>query len=624
MKKAFGPIFGETIEQSKRTSSLVDQGVLKNSMSWGLQLEESKKQPISVWRLLPIYLFFLVSFFVLGAKAFSLQVIQGSNFATQAEGNHVRIVTTHAARGAILDRNGKILAQSKPGFRLAIDPQTFPEDNQEVLGLLSDLTKMSKNEIAELAKKAQENEFVTLKNSIDHSTAIAIEAQNEKLPGVLLEISPLREYLWGPIMAPILGYTSEVSKEDLAKQGTAYIPGDKVGRVGAEAAFETRLRGANGYELIKVDAAGKKEGSLVKTNPISGNDVTLSIDGDLNKFIYDELVKAVKTSKGRSGAAVALNPKTGEVLAMVSFPSYDNNLFAKGLTQKEFDFLFGDPSHPLINRAISTSLPPGSTFKLFVSAAALESGKITKDTRIQDTGFINLGGIIYNNWLWTERRGTDGMVDVERAIARSNDIFFYRVGQMIGEEKIGQYAHLFGFGEKTGIELPGETLGLVPSPEWKLSTRGEPWYPGETLNISIGQGDTLATPIQLAVATSAIANGGNLVRPTILPTNTPDIVRKSFVKRETLKTIQEGMIQNQKGDGNVGWIFGAFPISTAGKTGSAEAGGKQNSHAWYTVYAPVENPRIVFTMVVENGGHGSEVVGPVAKKTLEWFFKNRN
>ncbi|MDP2671125.1 MAG: penicillin-binding protein 2 [bacterium] len=624
-KDKLGPVFAENIEQAERKSRLVDNDQLKESIVWGTEKESlyTSKQ-ISPWRVLPLYLFFLISFLALSAKAFSLQVIQGGSFLNEAEGNHVRIVTTHAPRGAILDRNGKILSQSKPGFSVVIDPQSWPENYSKEIKELAKLLKVRAGQIEKKIKASNGSDLIQIRSNIDHATAISLQAQEEKFPGVLVEINPLREYLSPKIFSPIIGYTSETSEEDLKDLSKAYQPGDKVGRVGAEAAFEDRLRGANGYDLIRVDAGGKRAGTLVHTEAVSGNDITLSIDSDLQKFIYERVKNAMKVSKGKSAAVVAMNPKTGEILSMVSFPSFDNNLFAKGLTQNEFTRLFNDPNFPLLNRALSSGFPPGSTFKLVMAAAGLETGTVSPETKFVDTGFLRLGTITFQNWLWREKHRTDGTINITRALARSNDIYFFRLGQKLGVDNIDKYAALFGLGEKTGVELPGEAAGLIPSPTWKQETKGLPWYPGETLNVSIGQGDTLVTPLQLASVTSAIANGGNLLRPTILPTKTADYQRKNFLKPKTLGVIVDGMIGNQRGDGNTGYLFHNFPIPTAGKTGSAETGLAKKIDGWYTVFAPVKNPEIVITTLVERGNaHGGEIWGPEVKKILQWWFEHR-
>jgi penicillin-binding protein 2 len=625
--KKFGFVFPEVVEIGKRRKNAPGWWQLHQAQEWesGGDLNESGKKPsrTSPWRSAFIYLVFLAATILLAARSFDLQIIQGRVFLGQAEGNRIRLQVDHAPRGVIFDRNGKLLAQNIPGFRLSVEPKSLPnEKRRSVISKLAGILEVTPSSIEDKLK-SKENE-ITLTSDLDPDKALIIEAESKNLPGINLEVSPIRYYPYKEITASILGYTAEADKNDLSRKlAIPYSLGDKVGKDGVEETMEETLRGINGYQLVKVAASGEKKGEIYQSEPKPGGNITLSIDVDLQKFVYDALESEVKEDKANGASAVVLDPSTGEILALVSIPSYDNNVFSNALTSQEYQSLISNPDNLLLNRAIGSAYPPGSTFKMVTAAAGLETGAITADTKFVDPGYITLGSHIFQNWLWIDHHETEGALNVVRAIARSTDTFFYLLGQKIGEGAIAYYAKKFGLGQKTGVELPGETAGLIPTPAWKISAKGEPWYPGDTLNTSIGQGDVLVSPLQLSMVTAAFANGGKLLAPTILKTNSPKIVREDFLKKETIETVREGLYQDTIGDGNVGWLFGSYKIPSAGKTGSAESG-QERPHAWYTGYAPYLNPKIVVTVQVEYGGNGSEVSAPVVKDIFNWWFTNRN
>jgi penicillin-binding protein 2 len=354
---------------------------------------------------------------------------------------------------------------------------------------------------------------------------------------------------------------------------------------------------------------------------VAGNDITLSIDIEMQKFLYEQLGQTLKDKGGEGASAVVQDPNTGEILALVSTPSYDNNIFSGKLSNESYLALVNHPGHLLLNRPVSSSFPPGSTFKLVVSAAGIETGKINKDTKITDTGFVTLDNITFNNWLWLGAQKTEGDIAMVRAIARSNDTYFYKLGQILGEETIATFAHQFGMGEKTGVQIIGETPGLVPTAEWKEKTFNQVWYPGETLNYAIGQGYLLVSPLQLNRMTMVFANGGKLLQPTILHNGEVLVTRSDFLKPESISVVREGMFQNTVGDGNVSYLFNSFRIKSAGKTGSAESGGENKPHSWYTAYAPWEAPKVAVTVMFERAGHGSEISAPIVKSLFNWYFK---
>ena len=616
-----GVLFGESIQGLENKLRLPKDRQVANSLHWDEEEPMQESNQISSWRLVPVYVVAALVFVGLVGRAFSLEVINGSSFLNKSEGNSVQIQITHAPRGIIYDRNGKVLARNKPGFRIAVRKIDLPKSWQ---GAVAEVAELIKADAASWEKKISESkqDSVTVATDLTNEQIISLRANEEKYPWLDIEVYPIREYPYGEATAQLLGYTSEASVEDLQqKTATPYTAGDQVGKAGVEASFESALRGANGYNLIKINSQGKRQGSLFETGAVAGNDITLSIDIDLQKYVYDQLTEELKNNGGRGASAVVQDPGTGEVLALVSIPSYNNNIFSGKLSNTDYQNLVNNPGHLLLNRPISSSFPPGSTFKLVVASAGLETGTIKKDTKITDTGFIKLGDITFNNWLWLDHHRTEGDISVVRAISRSNDTFFYRLGQMLGVETIASFARQFGLGEKTGIELPGETPGLVPDSAWKEATFNQVWFPGETLNFAIGQGYLLISPLQLNRITSVFANGGKLIRPTILHNGETKIERQNFLKPDTIAIVREGMYQNTVGDGNVSYLFNSFNIKSAGKTGSAESGGQNRSHAWYTAYAPFDIPKIAVTIMFERSGNGSEVSAPIVKKIFSWYLK---
>ena len=626
MKRKFFPgvLFGENIEKNKSRGSLPSRDRLDRADKWvGKGLFELSSNTsvtkVSRWRVALLYIFFALALTALLVRSFELQVIEGDSFLGKAEDNRYKVRIAHAPRGVVYDRNGKVLARNTPAFNVALDTNSLPEeDEEEVIKKLSQILELSISEIKDSLKQ-ETGDSIIIKSNISHETALTLETK--EMPGVEVEVNPRREYPYAETLAHLIGYTSEVSRDELENPySTPHQLGDRVGRAGVEKSFEDILRGANGYDLIKVDALGKKQGSLVTTRPIAGNDITLSIDADLQKKVSTTLKKWLKNSGSRAGSALVSNPYTGEILALVSYPSFDNNIFEEGLTQKKYSSLTNDKDKPLLNRAIGASYPPGSTFKLVTAAAGLESGNINPETLIVDTGFVKLGDQVFNNWLWLDHGEKEGAINVVRAIARSNDTFFFKLGQMVGERAIQDMAKKFSFGSTTGVNLPSETAGLVPTEQWKLDTKGEVWFPGETLNLAIGQGDLLASPLQLSIVTSAYANGGRVIKPTVLKVDEPEVIRSNFLSSRTINTVRAGMYGNTRGDGNVSYLFNSFKIKSAGKTGTSESGTKK-PHAWYTAYAPYDKPEIVVTVMAEHAGHGSEVSAPATKEILKWYFK---
>lgn len=559
-----------------------------------------------------LVVFLLVVIGLIAARIFYLQIANGSYYRTLSDSNRIKTTTIHAPRGVIFDRNGIPLVYNTPGFRQMIDGKT---------------------------------------KLISRDTAIQLLSKGEK--GI--EVDVHRQYPYTDTFAHVVGYVGQISTEELkTPEFSGYNGGDLIGKIGIEKQYEHTLVGVDGKTLDEVDSMGQKVRTLGQTDPIPGKDITLTLDAKLQVAAY----KALPTDK--KAAVVVTNPK-GEVLALVSKPSFDPNLFTQDDTYKvasdsayksvEQILLDGD-NQPLLNRPIGGVYPPGSTYKLLVAAAGLENKVFDTNFEVEDTGVINLGTFSFSNWYYTEYGGKDGMVNVIKAVKRSNDIFFYKVAGMIGVDKISDLSRKFELGKKLGIDIEGEQAGVVPDEEWKQKEIGEPWYLGDTYHYGIGQGYLLTTPLQVNGWTQAIANGGVLYRPHLLKDAGTQVLASNLLHRSTVEDIKEGMIEACQPTG-VAWPLFDFKVqnprlkidgvnftevpqatesaqfndyrhvTVACKTGTAQHGGLDTPpHAWITLFAPAVNPQIVVTVLVESSGEGSNVAGPVAKKILEeWFSR---
>lgn len=580
----------------------------------------------------PRWIFFLVvlvvSTLIAVARLVDLQLIRGGYFRELAEGNRIRRIPIKAPRGEILDRNGKVLARNIPVYKLA----EFSSG-----GVITKTTPISREE------------------------ALARQTRGET--DIIIDVA--REYPLGKAAAHVLGYVNEISQEEIGKSpkcsetetrnlisGTrnlGYELGDLVGRMGIEAQYECLLRGVNGEELIEVDTRGRLVRRLGRKEPVPGKTIKLSLDRSLQEAAYTALIKerdrdgdgVVETVTVR-GAAVVQDPETGEVLALVSAPSFDPQNISR-----EYSALANDPSMPFFNRAIGGAYHPGSTFKIVVAAAGLEDGKIDANYTFDDPGIIRIGSFSYANWYFTQYGRKEGVIDLPRAIARSTDTFFYKLGEMVGVDRLASWGERFGLGVKTGIDLPGEARGLVPNSEWKKQARGERWFLGNTYHMSIGQGDITASPLQINMVAGIIAAGGRKCQPHLLlddglqnaKRNTQKVECEDLnLKPETRNLITRGMI-GACSTGGTAFPFFNFTPQVACKTGTAETNKKGVTHAWLTAFAPAAaeamagkpaatdsaeiRPEIVVTALVEEGGEGSRVAAPVVRDILDYWFKNK-
>lgn len=579
--------------------------------------EQSVVTPrFSQWRVTIVLIIACVLGAITFGRLFYLQILHGSTLRARSDANRLLAKTIHAPRGIIYDRNGKQLVHNTPAFvRIA-------------------------------QGKAQ---------LVPYEEALELEATQSG--DLSLEVQAVRSYSEKEVLAHVLGYTSEISEEELRdkKLHGTYQLGDRIGRDGIELAYEEYLRGVDGATFMEADATRKVMREVSETRPQEGNSLLLTIDLDLQKASFEALKAGLEKAGSCCGVVVAQKPSTGEILAMASLPSYDNNVFSGKLSPGQYEALLQDQSRPLFNRAIAGAYPPGSIYKIVTSAAGFQSGKLTASTRIEDTGVITLGQFRFPNWLYLSQGRTEGEMDVVKALKRSNDIFYYRVGEWVGADYLAQVAKRWGLGKKTGIDLPGEVAGLVPDSKWKEKVKDEVWYPGDTYHVAIGQGDNLETPIQLNVISAAVANKGHAFKPYIvqkvitkegkvLKTNLPQKFLDDLLDQRQMQLIRQGMkAACEDNPPGTGWPFFDFGITqyekTADatqaaqvkkrievgcKTGTAEFGHPQNkTHAWFTVFAPYENPEIVMTVLLEAGGEGSNVAAPVAKEVLEKYFSDK-
>ncbi len=536
----------------------------------------------------PFYILVVVVLLVFVGRLFSLSVVHGAENKELSEGNRISLLKTEAPRGRIFDRNGGILAQSQTSYVLEKDGHDTVITNQQV----ADLEKQG------LAGENFKGDLGQIKQGVK------------------------RVYTLGDVTAHVLGYTSVANSSDF-ENNPNLSKINSVGRLGVEQAYDSFLQGKPGEKLIEVDATGNKISILDDAKAVSGRDLHLTLDSNLQKIAFDALKKQTDKIGTKKGAVIVQNPQTGEVLALASAPSFNPFDIGKSM---------GDPNQPFFDRAIQGVYPPGSVFKLAVAMAGLSSGKITPDTEIEDVGKFEFSGTTFSNWYFNQYGKTDGVIKIDRAIARSNDIFFFKAAQMVGIEDLHKLLVKLGFGQVTGIDLPGEAFGLVPDGVWKKSTLGEDWYPGDTMHLGIGQGFLLTTPIQINQMTSYVASG-KLTKPYVVSkidagAGSGEINFKGNVKGENLVdskfvgVVRSGMEQACQ-SGGTGVPFFNAPYKVGCKTGTAEKT-LGDPHAWFTAYAPFDKPAVSITVVVENGGEGSVVAGPVAREILDWWVKNRS
>jgi penicillin-binding protein 2 len=582
--------------------------------------------------------FLIVAFLVLFVRLWDLQVVKGDELRRLSENNRIRIRENPADRGMLLDRNGQILAHNRPSFEVYLVPEDLQKD-PEIIGRVVDLLNMDGDDIqSRLRNQKRRAPFkpVKIKSDIEWDELARLEFNKVHLPGLVVDVRPRRAYNYGALASHLLGYIGEVDENELRQmKETPYRMGADIGKYGVEQRWEPDLKGTDGGRQIEVDAVGREIKPLQTVDPLPGNNVVLTIDLDLQRV-------AEEAFQDKIGALVAIDPHTGRILAMVSRPLFDPGVFARNITSEEWKALTENPFNPLQNKTIQCQYPPGSVFKVITAIAGLESGMITPETQLVCNGAIHYGNRDFRCF----KREGHGTLSLHRAIVESCDVYFYQVGLKVGVDRIAHYAHQFGLGQTTGIALPHEKPGTIPSTSWKKRRFGQPWYSGETLSISVGQGYVNATPLQLAMLMAAVSNGQKRFLPQVVERvenihgetireYAPAEIGRATVSEKTLQVIQQALRGVVNEPGGTGGACAVKGIQVAGKTGTAQVvhmeknfrrGDTQRlplqfrDHAWFAAYAPFDDPKIAVAVLVEHGGYGGAAAAPIAKKVIEKYL----
>lgn len=561
---------------------------------------------------------------VLIGRAAYLQLYQGEYYAGLADGNRIRIVPSMAPRGTFYDRNGELLVTNRPGFSVSLLPLTAPISD-DVIARLSDLLKVPTDEIK--TKIAGHSGFnpIRIKTDVTPDIVSIIEEQKSQYPGVVIEVTPIRDYILKQEGAHTFGYVSEINDTELEKmKDEGYKSGDIIGKFGIEKIYDKELRGENGGQQVEVDVSGKPVQILGRKEPVPGDDLELTIDIKLQQAAEKAVDEQLTQIGAHAAAAVVMNPQTGEILAMVSRPAFDPNLFAHGISSKEWNQLNNNPYHPMDNKTITGEYPPGSTFKIVTGTAALTEGVVTPDEQIFDSG---------HHWIIPKGNADGealGWLNFRSALAHSDNVYFYEMGNRLGIDRLEKYARMFGLGAKTGIDLPYEASGLVANRRYKEKNfdDGE-WYLSETFDAAIGQGFNLVTPLQAAMVMGEIAADGKRYKPhvvnriiapdgSVVKDFQPELLSQLDVPEEDIKLVQDGLHDVTK-YGTAASSFRGFTVDIAGKTGTAE-NSQGRDHGWFVAYGPFDNPNVVVAVIVENGGYGSQSAVPIGRKILEAAF----
>ncbi|MCL1887133.1 MAG: penicillin-binding protein 2 [Betaproteobacteria bacterium] len=595
------------------------------------------------WRLVVLVILVLICFFLLFIRFIWLQVIRHEDFAAKAEENRISIVPIVPNRGLIMDRNGVLLARNYAAYTLEMTPSKIKGHFEDVIDELAKIVTIEPRDRKRFKKLYEESkrfESILIRSRLTDEEVARFIVQRYRFPGINIQARLFRQYPMGSVASHVIGYIGRMSQKDIDNlteedeanyRGTNYI-----GKEGVEKSHERELHGITGYEEMEVSAGGRAMRMLSSSAPVPGNNLYLSIDIELQKIVEDAF-------GNRRGALVAIQPETGEILAYVSKPTFDPNLFVEGIDQQSWDELNNSPDHPLINRPLRGAYPPGSTYKPFMALAALELGKRTPESAISDPGYFYFG----NHRFRDDKVGGHGIVDMYKSIVHSCDTYYYILSNDMGVDMMHDFMQQFGFGQLTGIDLAHERKGLLPSTEWKRTAFKTPeqrkWYAGETISLGIGQGYNSFTPIQMAYATAMLANNGKTKKPHLVHAveNSMTRERASVVaearevklKQENIDIIKRAMVGVTK-EGTSARVFARAGYESAGKTGTSQViSMKQNEkyvasriaerhrdHALYIAFAPVDKPTIALALIVENGGFGATAAAPIAKVALDYHL----
>ncbi len=586
----------------------------------------------------------IIAFTLIMVRLWYLQILKGDEFLRLSREYSIKIRTIPASRGMILDRYGATLVDNIPSFDVLFIPE-YVDDHGPTLTRLGEILGIDPLELENTIEKSRALrpfDPIRLLSGIDRDRLTLIETHRLDLPGIVIDIQPLRYYPFGSMTAHLLGYVGEISKKELRrKEYQDYKWGEVVGKTGTERKWNEYLRGRRGGRQVEVDAVGRETRTLSKVEPTPGANLILTIDSRLQETVEECL-------SGKVGSIIAMDPVSGEIFAMAAAPSFDSNLFAGGLSTEQWGELINDPLHPLENKAIRGQYPPGSTYKILVALAVLKEGIVTPETTFSCPGFYRFGRRTFRCW----KSGGHGEVDLHQAVVQSCDVYFYQMGEALGVDLLASYALSSGFGQPTGIRLFSEKPGLIPTRRWKKRTLGEVWYPGETIPVSIGQGYNLVTPLQLVTFISAVINGGTLWIPRVVlrveDVEGKTLYRSNLEKKgilpfsmehlELMKLAMGGVVREKKGTAH--WIA-MRGLQIGGKTGTVQVISEQSrqqllsrlsqddqhsidrfeDHAWFVGFASVEEPEVTVVVIIEHGGHGSTGAAPLAKKVIKRYFE---
>jgi len=610
--------------------------------------DPGREQELFVGRAITLFALVVILFAILVARMLTLQIVEHETYQLRADNNRTQIQTLAPSRGMIYDRNGRLLADNQTSFSLAIVAERV-EDIESLLSAIVEILSLNTQQLErireELAKRSRPDSAVVILEALSEKQVALLAVNRHRLPGIEVVSRLIRSYPMGAIAAHAVGSVRRLTKEDLATiEPVQYSGSQFIGKRGVEAFYEKSLHGKVGYQKVETDAYGRVRRVLDVQGAQSGQNLTLHLDSKLQAASVDAL-------DGRRGAIVALDPTTGGVLAMVSQPSYDPNLFVSGMSSSQFSELSSSIYLPLFNRAVNGQYAPGSTFKPVVGLAGISSATTDWDETIEDKGWFKLPGQdrVYRDWSWTkDDSGGQGEVNLHRAIYRSSNVYFYDLASRMEVDSLLGFAGQFGFGRNLALDIPQASSGLLPTPEWKRNVKNQPWYPGDSVNLGIGQGDLLATPLQMATVAATIANRGRVVRPKMLLSSDdtigemnsveepPQIVGLSEEDWESMVDSMEDVVHRGgkgfRGNGTA-WAYIGQKIGyrMAGKSGTAQVveinQGEvydeealtefRRKHAWFIAFAPVDNPTIAVAVLVENGGGGSSVAAPVARAVID-------